>query len=136
MLSSLIHGEDLFEILIEGANPYADGPLTEGERTRLQGAGLDPAATEALAIGRVVKGGRGVWALAGDRLVMLGMRYRDSVDTLSRRDITHIESETGRYGETLRLQTAQGSWSMYAVDPVRAGQLVQQLAVRAAVTTH
>lgn len=132
MLNSLIHGEDLFEILIEGANPYADGPLTEGERTRLQGAGLDPAALDAVVIGRVVKGGRGVWVLAGDRLVMLGMRYRDSVDTLSRRDITHIESETGRYGETLRLQTAQGSWSMYAVDPARAGQLVQQLSAQPA----
>ncbi len=132
MLSSLIHGEDLFEILIEGANPYADGPLREGEHSRLQGAGLDPAALDAVVIGRVVKGGRGVWALAGDRLVMLGIRYRDSVDTLSRGDITHIESETGRYGETLRLQTAQGSWSMYAVDPARAGQLVQQLSAQPA----
>jgi len=132
MLNSLIHGEDLFEILIEGANPYADGPLRDGEHSRLQGAGLDPAALDAVVIGRVVKGGRGVWALAGDRLVMLGIRYRDSVDTLSRRDITRIESETGRYGETLRLQTAQGSWSMYAVDPARAGQLVQQLSAQPA----
>ena len=132
MLNSLIHGEDLFEILIEGANPYADGPLREGEHSRLQGAGLDPAALDAVVIGRVVKGGRGVWALAGDRLVMLGIRYCDSVDTLSRRDITHIESETGRYGETLRLQTAQGNWSMYAVDPARAGQLLQQLSAQPA----
>ncbi len=127
MLNSLIHGEDLFEILIEGANPYADGPLSEGEQSRLKGAGLDLSALDALAIGRVVKGGRGVWALAGDRLVMLGYRYRDSVDTLARRDITHIESETGRYGETVRLNTSQGSWSMYAVDAARAGQLVQLL---------
>ena len=127
MLNSLIHGEDLFEILIEGANPYADGPLSEGEQSRLTGAGLDLSALDALAIGRVVKGGRGVWALAGDRLVMLGYRYRDSVDTLTRRDITHIESETGRYGETVRLNTSQGSWSMYAVDAARAGQLVQLL---------
>ena len=35
MFDSLTHGEDLFEILIEGANPYADGPLTDGERDRL-----------------------------------------------------------------------------------------------------
>ena len=80
----------------------------------------------------MVRGGRGVWVLASDRLVLLGMRYRDSVDTLARHDITHIESETGRYGETLRLQTAQGSWSMYAVDPARAGQLVQQLSAQPA----
>ncbi len=136
MLNSLIHGEDLFEILIEGGNPYADGPLSEAERHRLQGAGLDPDAPEALAIGRVVRGGRWVWVLASDRLVLLGMRYRDSVDTLARHDITHIESETGRYGETLRLQTAQGNWSMYAVDTARAGQLVQQLALRSAAATH
>ncbi len=127
MFNSLIHGEALFEILIEGANPYADGPLSEGEQSRLKDAGLDPAALDALAIGRVVMGGRGVWALAGDRLVMLGMRYRDSVDTLSRSDITHAEHESGRYGETVRLQTTQGQWAMYGVDAARAAQLVGQL---------
>lgn len=132
MLNSLIHGEALFEILIEGGNPYADGPLTEGEHKRLMDAGLDPAALDALAIGRVVMGGRGVWALAGDRLVMLGYRYRDSVDTLSRGDITHAEHEAGRYGETMRLQTRQGQWAMYGVDAVRAAQLVQQLSHQAA----
>lgn len=127
MFNSLIHGEALFEILIESSNPYADGPLTEGEQTRLKEAGLDQAALDALAIGRVVMGGRGVWALAGDRLVVLGYRYRDSVDTLSRQDITHAEHETGRYGETVRLQTRQGQWAMYGVDAARAVQLVGQL---------
>ena len=127
MLNSLIHGEDLFEILIEGANPYADGPLSEGEQTRLQGAGLDLAALDALAIGRVVKGGRGVWALSAGTLVLLGQRYRDSVDRIARADITHAEREAGRYGDTVRLRSAQGSWSMYAVDAVRAQSLVQQL---------
>lgn len=132
MFNSLIHGEALFEILIEGGNPYADGPLSEGEQTRMQGAGLNPAALDALAIGRVVMGGRGVWALAGDRLVMLGMRYRDSVDTLSRSDITHAEHESGRYGQTVRLQTTQGQWAMYGVHAARAAQLVQQLAHKTA----
>lgn len=127
MLNSLIHGDALFEILIEGANPYADGPLSEGEQTRLKQEGLDPAALDALAIGRVVKGGRGVWALSGDRLVMLGLRYRDSVDRISRSEITHAESETGRYGETLRLRSVQASWAMYAVDATRAQQLLTQL---------
>ena len=60
MIHSLVHGEALFEILIEGANPYADGPLTEGECERLQQAGLDPQALDLLVIGRVVMGGRGV----------------------------------------------------------------------------
>lgn len=132
MLTSLIHGEALFEILIESGNPYADGPLTEGEQTRLKEAGLDQTALDALAIGRVVMGGRGVWALDGDRLVVLGYRYRDSVDTLARRDITHAEHETGRYGETVRLQTRQGQWAMYGVDAARAKQLVQQLSQQTA----
>lgn len=132
MLNSLIHGEALFEILIEGGNPYADGPLTEGEQTRLKEAGLDLAALNALAIGRVVMGGRGVWALAGDRVVMLGYRYRDSVDSLSRGDITHAEHEEGRYGQTVRLQTRQGQWAMYGVDAARAKQLVQRLSHQAA----
>ena len=127
MFDSLTHGEDLFEILIEGNNPYADGPLTEGEAERLQAAGLDPQALDALVIGRIVKGGRGVWALAGERLVVLGFRYRTSVDTLARRDITHAESETGRYGETVRLQTAQGRQVLYGVQAARAEQLLARL---------
>lgn len=136
MLNSLIHGEDLFEILIEGGNPYADGPLSEGELTRLKDAGLDPAALDALAIGRVVKGGRGVWALSASTLVVLGQRYRTSVERIARADIQHAEREAGRYGDTVRLRTRQGSWSMYAVDAVRAGQLVQQLAAQFHATEH
>ena len=130
MFDSLTHGEDLFEILIEGANPYADGPLTDGERDRLQAAGLAPEAVQALVIGRVVQGGRGVWALGAQELVLLGQRYKTSVDRVPRSEFSHIESETGRYGQTLRLQTRQGRWAMYAVDAGRAGALVQQLQAR------
>ena len=130
MFDSLTHGEDLFEILIEGANPYADGPLTDGERERLQAAGLAPEAVQALVIGRVVQGGRGVWALGAQELVLLGQRYKTSVDRVPRSEFSHIESETGRYGQTLRLQTRQGRWAMYAVDAGRAGALVQQLQAR------
>lgn len=128
MIDSLTHGNDLFEILIEGANPYAAGPLTEGEQTRLQEAGLDAAQSEALAIGRVVRGGRGVWVLSASEMVLLGHRYRTSVDRVARADITHAERETGRYGETVRLYTRQGAWAMYAVDATRADRLVQLLA--------
>ena len=130
MFDSLTHGEDLFEILIEGANPYADGPLTEGERERLQAAGLAPEAVQALVIGRVVQGGRGVWALGAQELVLLGQRYKTSVDRVPRSEFSHIECETGRYGETVRLQTRQGRWAMYAVDAGRAAALVQQLQAR------
>lgn len=130
MFDSLTHGEDLFEILIEGANPYADGPLTDGERERLQAAGLAPEAVQALVIGRVVQGGRGVWALGAQELVLLGQRYKTSVDRVPRSEFSHIESETGRYGQTLRLQTRQGRWAMYAVDAARAAALVQQLPAR------
>lgn len=127
MFDSLTHGEDLFEILIEGANPYADGPLTEGERERLQAAGLAPEAVQALVIGRVVQGGRGVWALGASEWVLLGQRYKSSVERVARSEFSHIECETGRYGQTLRLQTRQGRWAMYAVDADRAAALVQQL---------
>ncbi len=136
MLNSLIHGEDLFEILIEGSNPYADGPLTEGELSRLKEAGLDPTSLNALAIGRVVRGGRGVWALSANTLVLLGQRYRTSVDRIARADIEHAEREAGRYGDTVRLRTRQGDWSMYAVDALRAGQLVQQLSARSIAASH
>ena len=127
MFNSLIHGEDLFEILIEGANPYGDGPLTEGEQALLQAEGLDAHSLDALAIGRVVMGGRGVWALSSTQLVLLGQRYRTSVDRVPRSDITHAEREAGRYGDTVRLQTRQGRWATYGVHAARAAQLVQQL---------
>ena len=127
MLNSLIHGEDLFEILIEGANPYANGPLTEGEQSRLQAQGLDPNALDAQLIGRVVMGGRGVWVLSPTQLVLLGQRYRTSVDCVARADVTHAEREAGRYGDTVRLQTRQGRWAMYGVDPSRAAKLLQAL---------
>ena len=127
MFNSLIHGEDLFEILIAGHNPYADGPLTEGERDRLLAEGLDPQRLDALAVGRVVMGGRGVWALSPTELLLLGQRYRTSMDRIARQQITHAEHEEGRYGHTVRLQTSQGSWAMYGVDAARAAQLVQQL---------
>jgi len=130
MLDSLTHGEALFEILIEGANPYADGPLTEGEQSRLQEAGLEASALDALVIGRVVKGGRGVWALSSRELVLLGQRYRTSIDRVARADITGAERETGRYGETVRLHTRQGDWAMYGVNASRAAQLVQQFNAR------
>jgi len=130
MFNSLIHGEDLFEILLEGTNPYADGPLNEGERSRLQTEGVDASAAEALVIGRVVMGGRGVWALVDQQLLLLGQRYRTSVDRVARSDITHAEREAGRYGDTVRLHTRQGRWAMYGVDAARAAQLVQALAAR------
>ena len=101
--------------------------MTDGERDRWQAAGLAPEAVQALVIGRVVQGGRGVWALGAQELVLLGQRYKTSVDRVPRSAFSHIESETGRYGETLRLQTREGRWAMYAVDAGRAQALVQQL---------
>lgn len=120
MLDSLTHGDALVAILLEGGNPEANDPLSEGERTRLQTVGLDESQLHALIVGRVVKGGRGAWALAGERIVMLGQRYRTSVDTLERSDVVRIERDPGRYGVTVRLHTRTGHWAMYAVDPARA----------------
>lgn len=127
MIDSLTHGDDLFAILIEGGNPHADGPLTEREQSQLQEQGLDAATLHALVIGRVVMGGRGVWALGSDRIVVLGHKYRGSVERVPLTDVTHAESEQGRYGETVRLQTRQGGLAMYGADPARARRLVEHL---------
>ncbi|MFM8756346.1 MAG: hypothetical protein ACKODU_04890 [Limnohabitans sp.] len=127
MLNSLVHGDALFEILIESGNPYADGPLTEEETSRLKAEGLDPATLQALVIGRVVMGGRAVWALTPSHVILLGQTDRRSVDRIERAAITHAEREKGRYGDTVRLKTTGGSWSMYGVDAARAQRLVQQL---------
>jgi len=128
MINSLVHGEALFEILIEGGNPYADGPLSEGECARLQQAGIDPQALDLLAIGRVVMGGRGVWACQGDQVVVLGQRYATSVDRFERHAVQHAELEKGRYGHTLRMDTADQRWAMYAVGAERAQRWVHALA--------
>lgn len=130
MWHPLNHDSDLIEMLIESGNPYAERALTEGEQDRLRQEGLDPAALDALVTGRVVLGGRGAWALAGDRLVLLGQRYAYSVDTLDTDDIQHAEREIGRYGDTVRLQTYHGRLAMYGVQGQRAAQLVERLSSR------
>jgi hypothetical protein len=130
MWNSLNHDSDLFETLIEGGNPYDARPLTEGEQSRLRDHGLDPAALDALVLGRVVLGGRGAWVLGGGQLVLLGQRYRGSFDALALDTVLHAEHEQGRYGHTVRLQTAQGSWAMYGVQAARAAALVQQIRER------
>ena len=78
--------------------------------------------------GEIRKGSAEVraWALMG-MAVLLGQRYKSSVERVARSEFSHIECETGRYGQTLRLQTRQGRWAMYAVDADRAAALVQQL---------
>lgn len=120
MFDSLTHGDALFEILLEGGNPQANDPLTEGERSRLLALGLEESQLKALIVGRVVKGGRGAWALAGERIALLGQRYRTSVDTLDRSEVVRVELDPGRYGVTVRLHTRTGRWAMYAVDAARA----------------
>ena len=130
MWHPLNHDGDLIEMLIEGGNPYAERSLTAGEQTHLRQEGLDPAALDALVLGRVVQGGRGAWALAGDKLVLLGQRYAYSVDCVDVDDVQHVERETGRYGDTVRLHTRHGRWAMYAVQAERAAQWVDRLGAR------
>ncbi len=132
MWHPLNHDGDLIEMLIEGGNPYAERPLTDGEQARLKQEGLDPAALDALVVGRVVLAGRGAWALAGDRVVLMGQRYAYSVDAIDLDDIEHAERETGRYGDTVRLQTRHGRWAMYGVQGQRAAEWVARVSSRIA----
>lgn len=68
--SSFIHNEALAEILMEGHHPYAQEKLRAADLDVLRQKMPSTETLQAYVIGRIVGGGRGVWA-ATDRAVLL-----------------------------------------------------------------
>lgn len=109
-----------FEILLEGFNPEADGPMTADELSRLRRALPAGEALQAYVRGRVVGSGEALWALTDRQLVVLRSGRRGQATTLPLNALQLLEAQAGRYGTTLALSTADQRLAIYAADPALA----------------
>ena len=123
---SFAHGEALTEILLEGHNPDAGLKLATADVDALRQQLMTSERLQAFVIGRIVGAGRGVWALT-DQSVVLRDAARSAVHRLARAQLVGFEATLGRYGYTVRLQTAARAWSLFGVDRERARQMHESL---------
>lgn len=103
-------------ILIEGMNPEAGGPLTDGELSRVRAALQADEHLSSFVRGRVVGAGGALWVLTEQRLLLLKDGRRRNVDTLPIAAIQRLALQAGRYGSTLALFTADRRLSIFAAD--------------------
>lgn len=117
-----------FEILIEGMNPEAGGPLTEGELARVRAVLQPDEHLGSFVRGRVVGAGGGLWVLTEQRLLMVPEGRRRAVVTLPLKAVQRVSLEAGRYGSTVAAFTADQRLSLFAVHPGLARAFVAALA--------
>ncbi len=103
-----------FEILIEGLNPEAGGPLAEGELSRVRAALQAEEQLGSFLRGRVVGAGGGLWVLTEQRLLMLQDGRRKGVNALPLSAVQRLTLEAGRYGSTVAIYTADQRLSLFA----------------------
>lgn len=124
--TSFIHNEALAEILIEGHNPHAQQKLDSSDLDLLRQQLHTSDEFKAYVIGRIVGGGRGVWALSGQALLILDTARR-TVQRIDLRQVQSFEAERGRFGHSVRLKSQGQGWSLYGVDREFAGLMHQGL---------
>ncbi len=124
--TSFIHNEALAEILIEGHNPHAQQKLASADLDALRQKLRTGDELKAYVQGRIVGGGRGVWALTGDAL-LLRNSAQDSVQRIELRQLASFEAERGNYGHTVRVQAGGQGFSLYGVDRELAALMHQAL---------
>lgn len=114
-LNSIIHGDALTEILIEGHNPHALQKLDTADVDALRQAMRPGEALLGYAIGRIVMSGRGVWAVT-ERSVLLRNARRQGVQAIAFEQVQGFEAVRGRFGHTVRLNAEGRQSSLYGVD--------------------
>lgn len=114
-LNSFLHGDALTEILLEGHNPYALRKLDTADLDAIRQQTFTSEQLRAYVSGRIVGGGRGIWVLAGQAVLLRDARKRD-VERVALADIDHFEAERGRFGHSVRLRCEDRSWSLFGVD--------------------
>lgn len=115
VLNSLIHGDALAQILMEGHNPYALQKLDTADVDALRQAMQTGEALQAYGVGRIVMSGRGVWAVT-ERAVMLRNASHQGVHVIPLNEVQSFEAERGRFGHTIRLSAQGRNWSLFGVD--------------------
>lgn len=126
LFKHFIQGGALAELLIEGHNPYAHEKLSATDVDALRQQASTSESLQAFASGRIVGAGRGVWVLT-NQAVLLRNDSEAGVLRLALSDVRGFEAVRGRYGHTLRLQTADRQWSLFGADRDLAHTLHQAL---------
>lgn len=117
------------EILLEGMNPEAGGPLNDQELSRVRAAMAPDEQLQGFVRGRVVHGGVALWVLTDQRLLLLKKGLLNSSATpLALNALRQVTLERGRYGSTVALFTADQRVSLFAADVGLARSFVAGLA--------
>ena len=113
--TSFIHNDVLAGILMEGHNPDALQKLDTADLNALRQKLHGDESISAYLIGRIVGGGRGVWAVGGQAVLLLDPALQ-AAQRIEAGQVQSFEAERGRYGHTVRLRAGGRNWSMYGVD--------------------
>jgi hypothetical protein len=121
---------ELIEMLIEGGNPHALNKLTHDEMECLRNQLDRDERICAYVRGRAVGAGRGIWVLTERSLVLLVSGGPVRERKLSLRALESVESQRGRYGQTLRVHIDGQTHALYGCDTTRAALAARVLSAR------
>ena len=112
-LDFLKNGNELSELLIEGANPYGASLLKQADVDQMRDHIQPQERVLAYVLGRVVLAGRGLWLLTDQQLLVSEHDSGNLVHHFALGDITEAECVKGKYGYTLRVTAAGQQRSVY-----------------------
>ena len=112
-LDFLKNGNELSELLIEGANPYGASLLKQADVDQMRDHIQPQERVLAYVLGRVVLAGRGLWLLTDQQLLISEHDSGSLVHHFALGDITEAECVKGKYGYTLRVTAAGQQRSVY-----------------------
>ena len=112
-LDFLKNGNELSELLIEGANPYGASLLKQADVDQMRDHIQPQERVLAFVLGRVVLAGRGLWLLTDQQLLVSEHGSGNLVHHFALGDITEAECVKGKYGYTLRVTAAGQQRSVY-----------------------
>ncbi len=112
-LDFLKNGNELSELLIEGANPYGASLLKQADVDQMRDHIQPQERVLAYVLGRAVLAGRGLWLLTDQQLLVSEHDSGNLVHHFALGDITEAECVKGKYGYTLRVTAAGQLRSLY-----------------------
>lgn len=119
---------EMWELLIEGTNPYANQLLPQADVDLLRNQLGRDERIVALASGRIVGRGRGAWVVTTSSVIQMQGSGPARVRRFDLADVEAVEAEKGKYGHTLRLWVAGQFLSLYAI--ARASALLTARALQ------
>jgi hypothetical protein len=133
-LDFLKNGNELSELLIEGANPYGASLLKQADVDQMRDHIQPQERVLAYVLGRVVLAGRGLWLLTDQQLLVSEHGSGNLVHHFALGDITEAECVKGKYGYTLRVTAAGQQRSVYGASAHMAAVFYRALGQKARCT--